>query len=87
VWIREVRRLLRLVGDNDSDHAAFRWESDRSGQALDVHLPAVYCRFCGRSGWAAAYPPAGQTLIVDPATIYREQVRNPGKVAALVHAR
>lgn len=60
LWVRAVSRLLRLV----DDVTAFGWQNeepvleadstfDTSGKDM---LPSVYCRHCGRSGWAAFSP-------------------------------
>ncbi|OHV62897.1 DEAD/DEAH box helicase [Pseudofrankia sp. BMG5.36] len=56
-----------------------------SGQPL---LPAVYCRHCGRSGWAALSPERGPTeLVTDPTKIYRAGVgREKRRVRALIRA-
>ncbi|MFN8075130.1 MAG: DEAD/DEAH box helicase [Kineosporiaceae bacterium] len=81
-WIREVRRLLRRV----SAAPAMRWDSDHPVDGPLVDLPAVYCRHCGRSGWAATRPPAGTVLDVTPARIWRDAVVDPGRQVTLIHA-
>lgn len=50
VWIRAVSRLLRHIDPESS----YRWLDGPMGLAEFPELPAVYCRVCGRSGWAAA---------------------------------
>jgi replicative superfamily II helicase len=82
LWVRHVSRLLRAV----ADQPAFGWygepprdpdlrpaETDLvvadGRQAL---LPAIHCRHCGRSGWAAFSPERDpQELNIDPDRIYR----------------
>ncbi|CAO5165699.1 DEAD/DEAH box helicase domain-containing protein [Frankia sp. AiPs1] len=56
-----------------------------SGQPL---LPAVYCRHCGRSGWAALSPERDpRELVTDPTKIYRASVgRDKRRVRALIRA-
>ncbi|OHV69566.1 DEAD/DEAH box helicase [Pseudofrankia sp. BMG5.36] len=56
-----------------------------SGQPL---LPAVYCRHCGRSGWAALSPERNPyELVADPTKIYRAGVgREKKRVRALIQA-
>ncbi len=48
LWVREVRRLVRTLGDNPS----FLWREDQPEQDGDpLALPMYYCRSCGHSGW------------------------------------
>ena len=50
-------------------------------------LPAVYCRHCGRSGWAALSPEKDpQELVPDPAKIYRAAVSSKRLVRPLIAA-
>ncbi len=98
LWVRSVSRLLRAV----TPTPAFGWSGEPArrpgpddpeadlivaadGQPL---LPAIYCRHCGRSGWAAVSPEGDREhLIVDPAKIYRSSVgRNKRRVRALIPA-
>jgi ATP-dependent helicase YprA (DUF1998 family) len=82
VWVREVRRLLRRV----APAASMRWHTDVTIDRSDLHLPAVYCRHCGRSGWGAGRPPAGRTLVTDAASVWADAVQNRGSLVALIHA-
>ncbi|MFE3797530.1 DEAD/DEAH box helicase [Nocardia tengchongensis] len=92
IWARAVSRLLRMV----STTAAFGWEGeppvmdddslvDPRGKRM---LPAVYCRHCGRSGWAAYSPERDPAeLNVNPDKIYRANVGSENKrVRAFIKA-
>ncbi|WP_415648446.1 DEAD/DEAH box helicase, partial [Stackebrandtia soli] len=66
LWVRSVSRLLRDVGHEPT----FRWEAETGDRPA---LPAIQCRHCGRSGWAAIAPESSpEDLKLDPAAIYRE---------------
>ncbi|MGV3485068.1 MAG: DEAD/DEAH box helicase, partial [Planctomycetaceae bacterium] len=76
LWIRELRRLGRLVHTTPT----FTW-LDEPNESFPA-LPAFHCNHCGESGWIAvrdvssqsdigAGGVAGHKLISDPATIYR----------------
>ncbi|GAB3277697.1 DEAD/DEAH box helicase [Actinocorallia lasiicapitis] len=80
MWVRAVSRLLRLV----HRQPAFGWIGEPpvtdetlpaasvTGRAL---LPAVYCRHCGRSGWAAYSPERNPNdLVTQPERIYKAVV-------------
>ncbi|WP_289009414.1 DEAD/DEAH box helicase [uncultured Thermomonospora sp.] len=79
MWVRAVSRLLRLV-----HHVpAFGWDGELpvtdADSTLDVLdktlLPAIYCRHCGRSGWAAYSPERDPAeLVTVPERIYRAAV-------------
>lgn len=79
MWVRAVSRLLRLVHHTP----AFAWVGELpvtdADTALDPVgrplLPAIYCRHCGRSGWAAFSPERDPgELITVPEKIYRAAV-------------
>ncbi|MFE1050576.1 DEAD/DEAH box helicase [Streptomyces olivaceus] len=72
-------------GDEDPDASSGGYPSSASGTPLpgadtaprpaQVHLPAVYCRNCGRSGWAALSPEADpQQLVTAQDRIWRAGV-------------
>ncbi|GAA3726853.1 DEAD/DEAH box helicase [Plantactinospora mayteni] len=98
LWVRAVSRLLRGVGPETT----FGWygepERDADPFAPEVdqvvadtryrRLPAIYCRHCGRSGWAAFSPEKDpQELEVDPDRIYRGSVgRDKRRVRAFIAA-
>ncbi|MGA5411669.1 DEAD/DEAH box helicase [Streptomyces lavendulocolor] len=74
------------VTDEESDGSSGDWPSpsarpqplpgaDTAVRPAEVHLPAVYCRNCGRSGWAALSPEADpQRLVMAQDRIWRASV-------------
>jgi ATP-dependent helicase YprA (DUF1998 family) len=90
LWVRPLSRLLRVV----SGSPRFGWFGEASpetettlGGVPRESLPAVYCRHCGRSGWAALSPEKDpQLLIADPAKIYRASVPSKRLVRPLIAA-
>ncbi len=75
------------AGDDDSDTSSGSWPSssasrpkplpgtDTAPRPAQVHLPAVYCRHCGRSGWAALSPETDpQQLVTAQDRIWRAAV-------------
>ena len=90
LWIRPLSRLLRIISPNPR----FGWfgevspetETTQGGVARES-LPAVYCRHCGRSGWAALSPEKDpQKLVPDPAKIYRAAVSSKRLIRPLIAA-
>ncbi|MES9539948.1 DEAD/DEAH box helicase [Actinomadura sp. NPDC000600] len=92
LWVRSVTRLLRAVGPRPG----FAWygeapppmdaETTLTGGGREA-LPAVYCRHCGRSGWAAISPERDpQDLVADPARIYRSGIAEKRLVRTLITA-
>ncbi|MEU6034691.1 DEAD/DEAH box helicase [Actinomadura sp. NPDC047616] len=92
LWVRSVSRLLRAVGPKP----AFGWfgeappsldaDSTMAGGGREL-LPAVYCRHCGRAGWAAISPEKdAQNLITDPARIYRTAIADKRLVRPMITA-
>jgi hypothetical protein len=78
LWIRPPSRLVRLISEKPS----FGWygeappeaESTLGGTPREA-LPAVYCRHCGRSGWAAlSLERDPQDLEGDGRKVYRAAV-------------
>ncbi|WP_436975821.1 DEAD/DEAH box helicase [Nonomuraea angiospora] len=92
MWVRAVSRLLRLVHHSP----AFAWigeepvtEADSTLSVMGKsRLPAVYCRHCGRSGWAAFSPEKDPAeLVTSPEKIYRSAIGPEKKrVRALIQA-
>jgi ATP-dependent helicase YprA (DUF1998 family) len=87
-WLRELTRIDRVA----DTAAAFRWSDDGPTVAEDATaasrpaFPAVYCRRCGRSGWAVKLAPVGDDLAADDSTIRKDQFQKSGRVRALIHA-
>src|SRR5690606_22586009 len=92
LWVRSVTRLLRAVGPRPG----FAWygeapppldaETTITGGGREM-LPAVYCRHCGRSGWAAISPERDpQDLVTDPSRIYRSGIAEKRLVRPLITA-
>lgn len=94
MWIRELTRIDRVAGGSPE----FRWfddgdpvtelAEDWDDNAHRSSFPAVYCRNCGRSGWAVLLAPIGFGLAPEnkDANIRREHVTGNGKVRALISA-
>src|SRR5262249_13692398 len=90
LWIRPLSRLLRVISPNPrfawSGQASPETETTQGGAARES-LPAVYCRHCGRSGWAALSPEKDPHLLVaDQAKIYRAAVTGKRLVRPLIAA-
>ncbi|MFJ9647473.1 DEAD/DEAH box helicase [Streptomyces sp. NPDC101206] len=75
------------LADEDPDASSGGWPSplasrpqplpgaDTAVRPPEIHLPAVYCRNCGRSGWAALSPEADpQRLVMAQDRIWRAAV-------------
>ena len=90
LWVRPLSRLLRVISRNPG----FGWFGEPSPETETTmggfpreSLPAVYCRHCGRSGWAALSPEKDpQELMQDPAKIYRASVSSKRLVRPLIAA-
>ncbi|WP_037182158.1 DEAD/DEAH box helicase [Rhodococcoides fascians] len=83
VWIRELSRIDRAVATNTS----YRWSDDGVHEDGDVmHLPALYCRHCGRSGWGARLAPTGRTLDVTDESIRADHAAGASRFRALISA-
>jgi hypothetical protein len=90
VWIRPLSRVLRIIGPLPT----FGWYGEGTLEAETTlggtpreALPAVYCRHCGRSGWAAYSPEKDpQCLVPDPRRIYRGSVSEKRLIRSLIAA-
>ncbi|MFZ2238040.1 MAG: DEAD/DEAH box helicase [Gordonia amarae] len=83
LWIRELSRIDRAVATTTQ----YRWSDD--GIHIDdntPHLPAVYCRHCGRSGWGARLAPTGNTLDVTDEAIRGDHASGASRFRALISA-
>ncbi|RNL83012.1 DEAD/DEAH box helicase [Halostreptopolyspora alba] len=93
MWVRSINRLLR---DISGATPSFSWhgelapplDGETTASAIGRgRLPAVYCRHCGRSGWAAISPERDPTeLDTDPDRIYRAAISGKKAVRPLIHA-
>lgn len=83
LWIRELSRIDRAVAAGTS----YRWSDDGTHEDGDVmHLPALYCRHCGRSGWGARLAPTGHTLDVTDESIRADHAAGASRFRALIAA-
>lgn len=100
-WVRSVSRLMR--GVLPWPRAEFRWDARGAGHltahnapvttmtatgAATVFLPAIYCRACGRSGWAVFSPESDDraieldSVIIRRASTSRDRIRVRNLIAA-----
>lgn len=85
-WVRELSRINRAV----SAEPEFSWSDDgiiqtTSTHAL-LHLPAIFCRKCGRSGWGIKTGALEGSLDTNPATIRESSIRGKGDFRPLIFA-
>lgn len=84
LWARELSRIDAAL---DLTHD-FRWSDDGTDEAdLDhhrVHLPAIFCRHCGRNGWGGLMAPTGTELIMDPDQVRQASMQNSTDFRALL---
>lgn len=66
LWVRDVGRILREVGAEP----VFHWGEPRTEHDAPA-LPAVYCRSCGASGWAALARTGADTLDGEETHVWR----------------
>jgi len=87
-WIRELTRIDRVA----SATARFRWADDGPyGVDGDTDenrpaFPAIYCRYCGRSGWGVGLAPVGSSLAANDDDIRRNHAAREGRFRALLYA-
>ncbi|MEV0367352.1 DEAD/DEAH box helicase [Nocardia fusca] len=102
-WARSVSRLLRGVlpwpraefrwdvsgaGESDADGRGAPVTTATSAQGANRFLPAVYCRDCGRSGWAVFSPESDDhevefdTFKIRRASLGQDKVRIRNLIAA-----
>lgn len=87
-WVREVSRLLRTIHPDP----AFAWRDDGTVEEGEW-LPAIYCRQCGRSGWASTttdHPPnigcVDAKMGRSVNTTYQASLTHDEHFRALIHA-
>ncbi|MDZ7753848.1 MAG: DEAD/DEAH box helicase [Gammaproteobacteria bacterium] len=67
LWLRELSRLVAVVGRRPTLHFA----DDLTELTSPLHLPAVHCRECHATGWVSVREPSEGRLESDLQTIYR----------------
>ncbi|EOM75737.1 DEAD/DEAH box helicase [Rhodococcus rhodnii] len=83
LWIRELSRIDRAVSPTTS----YRWSDDGVHEDTEtMHLPALYCRHCGRSGWGARLAPTGHALDVTDESIRADHAAGASRFRALLSA-
>lgn len=93
LWVRELSRLDRAVATD----IAYRWHDDGPGsypedaaeadlQSSRDHLPAIYCRHCGRAGWMTVFEPGTETPTFTPDSIRRASLNDRTSTRALIAA-
>ncbi len=93
LWVRELSRLDRAVRDT----VDFHWHDDgpdpdsadtasTPGLTEHHHLPAIFCRHCGRAGWMTSYEPGTEQPTFTPATIRGNSISEPTSTRALISA-
>src|SRR5699024_7081738 len=93
LWVRELSRLDRAVATD----IAYRWHDDGPDaypedaaeadlQSSRDHLPAIYCRHCGRAGWMTVFEPGTETPTFTPDTIRRASLNDRTSTRALISA-
>lgn len=91
LWVRELTRVDRAASsrpeylwsdDGDASVAPAEATAEQSGPPL----PAIYCRHCGRSGWAVALAPTGLDLDTDDTIVRRRRMARDDRYRPLLHA-
>lgn len=82
LWVREVSRVDRRV----SATAAFRWADDGAHAESELHLPALYCRHCGRAGWGALRTVTGRAVDASTGAVRRASRAADPRFRAMMHA-
>lgn len=67
IWMRELRRLVAKVSDNDIQ---FALANDLNDNQAKHYLPVVNCRDCGETGWASLIDEEGCLKMTDLTTFY-----------------
>ncbi|RKQ90891.1 ATP-dependent helicase YprA (DUF1998 family) [Solirubrobacter pauli] len=88
LWIRELTRIDRVALGSPE----FLWSDDTlagtAGDAVTPAFPALFCRHCGRSGWAVVRAPIGgfDLTAADSSDIRRARLADSREFRALIHA-
>lgn len=67
LWIRELRRLLAKVTENDVTYAI---ATDLNDQQAKQYLPVINCRDCGETGWVSLRNERGNLTLTDLRVFY-----------------
>jgi len=81
MWVRDVGHLLREV----STAPSFVWEEDADDDR--IHLPAVYCRSCGASGWATVNQVGSDVIDAKARSIWRAGLEQSAQMRFLMRAK
>jgi DEAD/DEAH box helicase domain-containing protein len=79
LWLRELSRLVAVVGRRPTLHFA----DDLTDLTSPLHLPAIHCRECHATGWVSLRDPAEGRLESDLQAIYRAYFGRHPDVAML----
>lgn len=92
LWVRELSRIDSAVDTTFS----FRWSDDgvvdpeTPTDAVEdpkkLHLPAIYCRHCGRVGWGSRLAPTETEIITDADEIRQTSAQGSDRFRPLMHA-
>jgi DEAD/DEAH box helicase domain-containing protein len=80
IWMRELRRLLAKVSD---DNITYALASDLNDQQSKQYLPIINCRDCGETGWVSLSNERGNLTIIDLNTFYNLFFKQDKKVVML----
>ncbi|WP_269928805.1 DEAD/DEAH box helicase [Kocuria massiliensis] len=80
LWIREISRVDRVA----SSTVEFVWSDDHAAPD-GSHLPAIYCRACGASGWGTVLTGTDE-IRLDAQSIRQQHARHTGRFRALILA-
>lgn len=67
LWMRELRRLLAKVTDNDVTYAI---ATDLNDEQAKQYLPVINCRDCGETGWVSLRNERGNLTLPDLRAFY-----------------
>lgn len=75
------------VGPDGSADGHGRTDLDSANSPPDmICLPAVYCRHCGRTGWASVISESDGSLVVAPAAAYKASIERSPRFRVLLRA-
>jgi len=77
LWMRELRRLLAKVSEEEVTYAL---ATDLNDQQAKQYLPVVNCRDCGETGWVSIVNERGNLTMTDLNTFYNLYFKQDSKV-------